>query len=74
MAAWIAAAGISAVKKSPLFRSFKKGDKRTDNAMIRSDVLYMIKPELVSFELDAIETVITSMTSAKSCGQRIPSW
>jgi hypothetical protein len=41
--AWIAAAGIGGDKKGPLFRTFKRGDKLTDNAMIRSDVLYMIK-------------------------------
>jgi integrase/recombinase XerD len=41
--AWIAAAGIGDDKKGPLFRTFKRGDKLTDNAMIRSDVLYMIK-------------------------------
>ena len=41
--AWIAAARISGDKKGPLFRTFKRGDKLTDNAMIRSDVLYMIK-------------------------------
>src|SRR5215472_9417459 len=40
---WIAAAGIGGDKKGPLFRTFKRGDKLTDNAMIRSDVLYMIK-------------------------------
>jgi integrase/recombinase XerD len=40
--AWIAAAGIGD-KKGPLFRTFKRGDKLTDHAMIRSDVLYMIK-------------------------------
>jgi integrase/recombinase XerD len=41
--AWIAGAGIAEDKKGPLFRTFKKGDKLTDNPMIRSDVLYMIK-------------------------------
>jgi integrase/recombinase XerD len=41
--AWIAAVGIGGDKKGPLFWSFKKGDKVTDNPMIRSDVLYMIK-------------------------------
>jgi site-specific recombinase XerD len=41
--AWIAAAGIGDEKKGPLFRSFKKGDKLTDNPITRSDVLYMIK-------------------------------
>ena len=41
--AWIATAGIGDDKKGPLFRTFKRGDKLTDNAMIRSDVLYMIK-------------------------------
>jgi integrase/recombinase XerD len=40
---WIAAAGIGDDKKGPLFPTFKRGDKLTDNAMIRSDVLYMIK-------------------------------
>jgi integrase/recombinase XerD len=40
---WIAAAGIGGDKRGPLFRSFKKGDKLTDNAVIRSDVLCMIK-------------------------------
>ena len=40
---WIAAAGIGEDKKGPLFRSFKKGDKLTENAVTRSDVLYMIK-------------------------------
>jgi hypothetical protein len=41
--AWIAAAGIGDDKKGLLFRTFKRGDKLTDNAMMRSDVLYMIK-------------------------------
>jgi integrase/recombinase XerD len=41
--AWIAAAGIGSDKKGALFRSFKKGDKLTDNAVTRSDVLYMIE-------------------------------
>ena len=41
--AWIAAAGIGDDKKGSLFRTFKRGDKLTDNPMIRSDVLYMIK-------------------------------
>jgi site-specific recombinase XerC len=41
--ACIAAAGMGDNKKGPLFRTFKRGDKLTDNAMIRSDVLYMIK-------------------------------
>jgi integrase/recombinase XerD len=41
--AWIAAAGIGGDKKGPLFRTFKRGDKLTNNSMIRSDVLYMIK-------------------------------
>jgi integrase/recombinase XerD len=41
--AWIVAAGIGGDKKGPLFRSFKKGAKLTDNAVTRSDVLYMIK-------------------------------
>ena len=41
--AWIAAAGISHDKKGPLFRTFKKGNKLTDNPITRSDVLYMIK-------------------------------
>jgi site-specific recombinase XerD len=41
--AWIAAAKIGEDKKGPLFRSFKKGDKLTNNPMMRSDVLYMIK-------------------------------
>jgi integrase len=40
---WIAAAGIGEDKKGPLFRSFKKGDRLTENAVTRSDVLYMIK-------------------------------
>jgi integrase/recombinase XerD len=40
---WIAAAGIGEEKKGPLFRIFKKGDKRTENAVTRSDVLDMIK-------------------------------
>jgi integrase/recombinase XerD len=40
---WIAAAGIGEDKKRPLFRSFKKGDRLTENAVTRSDVLYMIK-------------------------------
>jgi hypothetical protein len=40
---WIAAAGIGDDKKGPLFRSFKKGDKLTENAVTRSDMLYMIK-------------------------------
>jgi integrase/recombinase XerD len=41
--AWIAAGGIGDDKKGRLFRALKRGDKPTDNAMIRSDVLYMIK-------------------------------
>src|SRR5713226_324912 len=41
--AWIAAAGIGDEKKGTLFRSFKKGDKLTDNPITPSDVLYMIK-------------------------------
>ena len=41
--AWIATAGIGGDKKGPLFRTFKRGDKLTNNPMIRSDVLYMIK-------------------------------
>jgi integrase len=41
--AWIAADGIGDDKKGPLFLTFKRGDKLTDNAMIRSDALYMIK-------------------------------
>src|ERR1700746_2321077 len=41
--AGIAAAGIGGDKKGPLFRTFKRGDKLTNNPMIRSDVLYMIK-------------------------------
>src|SRR5229473_5140312 len=41
--AWINAAGIAADKKGTLFRSFKKGDKLTDNPITRSDVLAMIK-------------------------------
>jgi integrase/recombinase XerD len=41
--AWIAAAGIGGDKKGALFRSFKKGDRPTGNAVTRSDVLYMIK-------------------------------
>src|SRR6516165_9101960 len=39
--AWIAAAGIGDDKKGSLFRTFKRGDRLTDNAMIRSAVLYM---------------------------------
>src|SRR5262249_7538953 len=35
--------GMGGDKKGPLFRTFKRGDKLTDHAMIRSDVLYMIK-------------------------------
>jgi integrase/recombinase XerD len=41
--AWITAAGIGDDKKEPLFRSFKKRNKLTNNPMTRSDVLYMIK-------------------------------
>ena len=41
--AWIAAAGIGGDKKGPLFRTFKRGGRLTNNPMIRSDVLYMIK-------------------------------
>jgi len=41
--AWITAAGIGDDKKGPLFRTFKKGNKLTDNPITRSDVLYMIK-------------------------------
>jgi integrase/recombinase XerD len=41
--AWIRAAGIGEDKKGPLFRSIRKGNKLTSNAMTRSDVLYMIK-------------------------------
>src|SRR5689334_20089432 len=41
--AWIAAAGIGDDKKGQLLRTFKSGDKLTNNPMIRSDVLYMIK-------------------------------
>ena len=39
--AWIDTAGIGGDKKGPLFRTFKRGDKLIDHAMIRSDVLYM---------------------------------
>jgi integrase/recombinase XerD len=38
------AAGIGDDKKGPLFRTFKQGDKLTGNPMIRSDILYMMKP------------------------------
>jgi integrase/recombinase XerD len=41
--AWIRAAGIGEEKKGPLFRSIRKGNKLTSNAMTRSDVLYIIK-------------------------------
>src|SRR6202453_496125 len=41
--AWIAAAGITADKKGPLFRAIRKGNKLTENPMARSDVLVMIK-------------------------------
>src|SRR5438876_2213251 len=46
--AWIAAAGIGDDNKTIIrggrySGTFKRGDKLTDNAMIRSDVLYMIK-------------------------------
>jgi integrase/recombinase XerD len=36
------AAGM-AMKKGPLFRSIRKGNKLTSNVLTRSDVLYMIK-------------------------------
>jgi integrase/recombinase XerD len=49
--AWIEAAGISEDKKGALFRSFKKGDKLTDNAVTRSDVLYMIKRRAKAVDL-----------------------
>jgi integrase len=41
--AWIAAAGITADKKGPLFRAIRKGNRLTENSMARSDVLVMIK-------------------------------
>jgi integrase/recombinase XerD len=40
---WIRAAGIGEDKKGPLFRSIRKGNKLTSNALTRSDVFYMIK-------------------------------
>jgi integrase/recombinase XerD len=41
--AWIEAAKIVDDKKGPLFRAIRKGNKLTDNAMAREDVLAMIK-------------------------------
>jgi site-specific recombinase XerD len=41
--AWIAAAGLTADKKGPLFRAIRKGNRLTENPMARSDVLIMIK-------------------------------
>jgi site-specific recombinase XerD len=41
--AWVAAGGIADDKKVSLFRSIRKGDKVTENAMNRADVLRMIK-------------------------------
>ncbi len=38
--AWIRSPGIGEDKKGPLFRSIRKGNKLTSNAMTRSDALY----------------------------------
>src|SRR5216684_1084363 len=40
---WVAAAGIGRDKKGPLFRSMSKGDRLSEKAMSRFDVLHMIK-------------------------------
>jgi site-specific recombinase XerD len=40
---WVAAAGIGRDKKGPLFRSIGKGDRLSEKAMSRFDVLHMIK-------------------------------
>ncbi len=41
--AWLAAAAIGRDKKGPLFRSIGKGDRLSEKAMSRFDVLHMIK-------------------------------
>src|SRR5260370_26791033 len=41
--AWLAAAVIGRDKKGPLFRSIGKGDRLSEKAMSRFDVLHMIK-------------------------------
>jgi integrase/recombinase XerD len=41
--AWIQTAKIESDKKGPLFRAIRKGNKLTENAMAREDVLAMIK-------------------------------